>query len=284
MGSSNSAAKSQAQQPQQQSGKKQGVATATNISDATIGWLESTLKKNGVSIAKAQEFAVLSSYDIALILDDSGSMSARSGKTTRWGELQGTVSQLIEIACCFDSDGIDAYFLNKGKIPNIKSASDSRFTQAFSRGPSGGTPLTQTLQKALSDHTGEKPLLLLILSDGEPSEGVNRLTSVIEDSIKRSQGRIRYQLMACTDNDAAVAWMDELDVKHAEVDATDDYDTERAQVLKAGLFATFERGDWVAKALLGAVSKKWNCLDDRAHALYDDGSSTSTAASSGRRC
>merc|ERR1712190_284812 len=97
-----------------------------------------------------------------------------------------------------------------------------------------------------------------------------RLAGVIEDSIKRSAGRIRYQLMACTDDDSAVAWMDKLDVKYAEVDATDDYHTERAQVLRAGIFKTFERGDWIAKALLGAVSKKFDCSDDRAHAFYEN--------------
>lgn len=262
-------------------GKKQSLAATTGTNDPTIAWLDSALQRNGVSIAKAQEFVVLKNYDIVLVLDDSGSMGHRSGNTTRWGELRDTVSQLIDIACCFDSDGIDVYFLNKGKIPNMKSGSDSRLARAFQQGPSGSTPLTETVQKALTDHSGQKPLLVMILSDGQPNGGVNKLTSVIENSIRRSAGRIRYQLMACTDDDNAVAWMDELDVKYAEVDATDDYDTERAQVLKAGIFSKFGRGDWVAKACLGAVSKKWNCLDDRAHAFYDDGSSTSTAASSG---
>jgi hypothetical protein len=250
-------------------GNKQVIATTAATSDGTLAWLQSVLQKEGVSIAKAQEFAVLTNYDIVLILDDSSSMNTRSGKTTRWGELQGAASQLADIACCFDSDGIDVYFLNQGKIPNITSGSDARLARAYERGPSGSTPLTETLQKALADHSGQKPLLVMILSDGEPNGGVKRLAGVIEDSIKRSSGRIRYQLMACTDNDNAVAWMDELDVKYAEVDATDDYETERAQVLKAGIFSKFERGDWVAKACLGAVSKKWNCLDDSAHASYD---------------
>lgn len=248
------------------------------MADAALAVLDPILRRNGVSIAKPQDFTPLHDFDVVLILDDSSSMTSRSGKTTRWGELQETASQLIEIACCFDSDGIDVYFLNGGKIPNITSGNDARLVRRFRRGPSGGTPLTETLQAALRDHQGNKPLLITILSDGEPRGGALLLKNVIEESIRASKGRIRYQLMACTDNDRAVAWMDDLDVRYAEVDATDDFHTERAQVLKAGFVKGFERGDWIAKALLGAISKKWNSLDDRAHAHHDDESTAASTA------
>eukprot|EP00928_Gymnodinium_smaydae_P081069 TRINITY_DN64644_c0_g1_i1.p1 TRINITY_DN64644_c0_g1~~TRINITY_DN64644_c0_g1_i1.p1 ORF type:complete len:267 (-),score=31.74 TRINITY_DN64644_c0_g1_i1:244-1044(-) len=248
------------------------------MADATILLLERILKRNGVSIASPQDFMPLKEYDIVLLLDDSGSMNARSGKTTRWNELLETASHIIEIACCFDADGIDAYFLNGGMISNIASSKDRRLVSKFKRRASGGTPLTETLKTALRNHAGGKPLLVMILSDGEPNGGVPPLKRVIEDSIRTSKGCIRYQLMACTSDDRAVAWMDELDVAHTEVDATDDYHTERSQVLKSGIFGSFERGDWIAKAMLGAISKKWNCMDDRAHGFPDDDSTAASTA------
>lgn len=247
------------------------------VESSTLELVQQILQKHHVSLAKPKEFLVLQQYDIVLLLDDSGSMANKSGSTTRWGELLHTCAQIVDLACCLDEDGIDVYLLNGGKIPNVLSSQDTRLQAAFKKGPSGRTPLTETLATALQDHHGEKPLLIIICSDGVPNGGVRRLAALIEKSISNSAGKIRYQLMACTDNDADVAWMDELDDKHNEVDATDDFLTERAQVLKAGYFKNFERGDWVAKALLGAVTKKWNCLDDRAHLVDDD---TSTAASS----
>jgi hypothetical protein len=253
------------------------------MSDDNLAWLDTILKKNGASIAKAHEFVALRAYDILLILDDSTSMRSKSGSSTRWCELLETARQIIDIACCFDTDGIDVYFLNQGKLSNVTSGADAGLVRRFARGPNGGTPLTETLQKALSEHSGEKPLLVLILTDGQPNGGVSKFSKVLEDSIQRARGRIRYQLMACTSDDNAVSWMDDLDVKYSEVDATDDFHTEQAQVLKAGFFKKFERGDWVAKALLGAITKKWNCLDDRAHVTEDDESTTASSSADGRQ-
>jgi len=235
------------------------------------------LQEHDVSLAKPNEFLVLQRYDIVLILDDSSSMNTKSGCTTRWGELRHTCALIVDIASSLDQDGIDVYFLNSGKISNVTSGSDARLQASFKKGARGGTPLTETLQTALQNHNKEKPLLIIVCSDGVPNGGVARLSTVIQKSIANSSGSIRYQLMACTDNGSDVAWMEELDSKHNEVDATDDFLTEKAQVMQSGYFKTFERGHWVAKALLGAVSKKWNCLDDRAHLQDDD---TSTAASS----
>lgn len=249
----------------------------TTSESSTLELVQKILRQHDVSLAKPKEFLVLQQYDICLILDDSSSMKLKAGSTTRWGELLNTCSQIVDLACCLDDDGIDVYFLNGGKISNVCSSQDTRLQAAFQRGPCRGTPLTETLEAALHDHEGKKPLLVIICSDGVPNGGVRKLASLIQKSIKQSAGKIRYQLMACTDNDADVAWMDELDDAYNEVDATDDFMTERTQVLQAGYFKKFERGDWVAKALLGAVSKKWNCLDDRAHLVDDD---TSTAASS----
>eukprot|EP00929_Paragymnodinium_shiwhaense_P122892 TRINITY_DN96141_c0_g1_i1.p1 TRINITY_DN96141_c0_g1~~TRINITY_DN96141_c0_g1_i1.p1 ORF type:complete len:286 (+),score=64.67 TRINITY_DN96141_c0_g1_i1:87-944(+) len=259
---------------------------------ASLAWVASVLEKNAVSIAKPEDFEVLMNYDIALILDDSGSMRSRAGdsgllfgqSTTRWDELQQTAQQVIDVATAFTPEGIDVRFLNQGKVAAVQSGDDPRLAAKFAVRPSGSTPLTETVQAVLQEHRGKKPLLVVVCTDGLPNGGVAPLARVIEDSIWRSRGSIRFQLMACTDNDDDIAWMNTLDYKYSEVDTTDDYHTERREVLRRGVYRRFERGDWIAKALLGAVSKKFDCADDMSVDSSDrEGSGTSSLALGGEK-
>merc|ERR1711879_353872 len=75
----------------------------------------------------------------------------------------------------------------------------------------------------------------------------------------------KVQIMACTGNDDEVAYLDDLDRELHEVDCTDDYYTEKAQVIRAGLTDKFSRGDWCMKAMLGPVSRKFDQWDERTH-------------------
>merc|ERR1711862_863179 len=180
-----------------------------------------------------------------------------------WDELKGTLGQVIEIACCFDADGIDVYFLNRGEIKNVRSGKDERLERAFAARPSGGTPLGRTIQAVLQEKQGnDKPLLVLVATDGVPNEGVRAVARIIRQSISDSRSRVRYQLLACSDRDRDIGWMNELDDEFGEVDCTDDYQSERNEVLAAGVVKHFERGDWVMKALLGPVSKKFDAWDE----------------------
>lgn len=247
-------------------------------SDPALLWIQAVLDKHEVSIATARDFAALCKYEIALILDDSGSMasSSSSGLTwdnvvnldfgaasgTRWDELRVTAQQVIDIAAAFSPDGVNVHFLNTGKIPAVRCGDDARLESRFALHPRGGTPLTETLHTVLTEHSGRKPLLVVICTDGLPNGGVGKMTHLIEDSIRESSGHIRYALLACTDDDSAVSWMNQLDYRYTEVDTTDDYQTERAEVMRRGIYDSFKRGDWLAKALLGPISKKFDCADE----------------------
>merc|ERR1712048_971560 len=72
----------------------------------------------------------------------------------------------------------------------------------------------------------------------------------------------RYQLLACSDQDRDIAWMNDLDDEFGEVDCTDDYESEKKEVLGVGLTDKFEKSDWLMKALLGPVSKKFDAWDE----------------------
>jgi hypothetical protein len=232
--------------------------------------LKDILIRYDVQIADTKDLLVLQNYDIVVIADDSGSMKRRTDLGTRWSELKDTLGLLIEIAVCFDADGIDVYFLNRDDIKGVRSARDPRLESAFARGPSGRTPLAETINRMLREQSFTKPLLILVATDGLPDgslwdSGVRRVEKEIRNSINDPRKRVHYQMLPCSDKDEDIAWMNDLDEKFKEVDTTDDYETEKAEVLRVGLARKFDRSDWIMKALLGPVSKKYDAWDIGAH-------------------
>eukprot|EP01064_Diplonema_japonicum_P029048 TRINITY_DN4608_c0_g1_i3.p1 TRINITY_DN4608_c0_g1~~TRINITY_DN4608_c0_g1_i3.p1 ORF type:complete len:281 (+),score=64.21 TRINITY_DN4608_c0_g1_i3:40-882(+) len=237
--------------------------------------LQSILTKYEITIAEANDLVALEGYDIVFILDDSGSMTLSSEPAsrrklgqkskTRWEELGETVKLVAELACVFDDDGIDLHFLNRPALKGIKSGDDATLLAALSTPPSGGTPLTETVERVVREYgASEKPVLMLIATDGEPNGGPGRFTHLVTDVINKkiTQVTFKFQILACTADDDAVSWLDTFDKQFAAVDVTDDYYSERDQVLRSKRCTTFSRADWVIKALLGPVSSKFDAWDE----------------------
>lgn len=210
---------------------------------------------------KAQELWALSEFDLVFILDDSGSMNGRSGNMTRWQELQQTVSQVVQIGRCFDDDGMDAYFLNRPPIRGIRQAQD--LYPCFARMPQGSTPLAQAIDFVVRDQgmRSKKPLLLIIATDGVPDDQL-AFRRALETAVNNPYRVIRVQFLACSDVESEVGWLNVLDREVKNVDVTDDYASERAEVLRAGRVTEFSRGDYVCKALLGGISDAYDKLDE----------------------
>lgn len=141
--------------------------------------LETVLRQFDVSAVEAKDLLLLEDFEIACICDDSGSMRRPAvpvrertlGKAslTRWQAMKETLSLMIEIGNCFDASGIDIFFLNRSDITRVKSPHDSMFRNAFMQDPRGGTPLTETLRRVAHKFDQERPVLLFILTDGEPT-------------------------------------------------------------------------------------------------------------------
>ena len=239
--------------------------------------LNAVLQRHNISIADANDLVLLQGYDIVFIADDSGSMQLSSvpqnqrklgqSEPSRWDELKGTVQMIVEIATCFDPDGVDIFFLNRPSIHGIRSRDDPALAQAFASPPFGGTPLTEMLQSVLQKCSAntERPVLVMIATDGEPNGGPHRFMQVIRDAIARrtTQTKFKFQILACTDDDDAVGWLNKFDQEFAEVDVTDDYHSEKQEVLRAEKCRQFQRGDWVIKALLGPISSKFDGWDEK---------------------
>jgi len=142
---------------------------------------------NNAPLPADDRYAFLSSFDTIFLIDDSGSMAGRS-----WRETGKALETITPICTAHDADGIDIYFLNKADnhyYHNVKLP--STVTEIFtSVRPGGGTPTGQSLNKILRPYLQRlaanpettKPVNIIVITDGEPSDDVE---SVIIHAAKR---------------------------------------------------------------------------------------------------
>lgn len=245
---------------------------------------DAVLKRFGVTIAEAADLRQLKAYDIVMIADDSGSMRREDpgmpAKSNRWTELEKSLRLIVSLGTCFDHDGLDIYFLNRGAIKGIKdpdtdAASKAKLDKAFADPPARQTPLSKTLATVVSDRNAavkanpalkDKPVLLMIFTDGAPDEGADVFGKNLEEVLSGygesnefgTSLKFRCQMMACTGNDEEIQWARDLDKKLKTMDFTDDYQMEKKEMMKSKEFSDFTMGDWCLKAMLGAVDPKWD--------------------------
>ncbi|KAL0229654.1 hypothetical protein GEMRC1_013199 [Eukaryota sp. GEM-RC1] len=232
----------------------------------------------------------LERFDIVVIADDSGSMltpltpiSSTSPSQTRWDELKGQVQIITKIATCLDSDGIDLYFLNRSGLNNVTET--SQIDQLFSNPPRGYTPLTRVLRQAISDkhHVINDPelgksLLVIIITDGQPTtdDGYSDIKTFLSELNKRPDN-VHVSIVACTDDDRTLEYLNTLDDNSVHLDVVDDYVNERKEILEAqGSNFPFSYGDYVVKILCGSIVKELDELDSR--------KGTSSSISYGSEC
>jgi uncharacterized protein YegL len=122
-------------------------------------------------------YAFLKSFDTVFLIDDSGSMAGRS-----WKETGKALETITPICTQRDADGIDVYFLNhpdSSLYKNITTA--GTVVEIFQTvRPSGATPTGQRLNKILKPYLqrfekrpdSTKPINIIVITDGEPSDDV----------------------------------------------------------------------------------------------------------------
>eukprot|EP00439_Symbiodinium_sp_Y106_P007231 s823_g1.t1 len=105
----------------------------------------------------------------------------------------------------------------------------------------------------------------MIFTDGEPNGGSKLFEAELTKLVtkKSTQGNFKVQIMACTDDEDAVGYLNRIDKNFESVDVTDDYYSEKQEVLlKAKKREAFTRGDWLLKAMLGPISTKFDGWDE----------------------
>lgn len=122
-------------------------------------------------------YSFLRTFDTIFLIDDSGSMAGRS-----WRETGKALEAITPICTQRDADGIDLYFLNhpdSSLYKNVTSA--STVVEIFQTvRPYGGTPTGQRLNNILRpylrkyerDPERTKPINVIVITDGEPSDDV----------------------------------------------------------------------------------------------------------------
>ena len=210
----------------------------------------------------------LKDFDVALICDDSGSMTTPlkgEKHRSRWDELKETVALVAELAACLDDDGIDVHFLNREiALRGVTSASQVR--HAFADDPRGFTNIVKAMGRVLAGRTAySKPLLLVVFTDGEPTNALREVDREQLGRALRERPRdVFTTLVACTDDATSVAYMNDWDGKIERLDVCDDFESERAQIQKVqGSRFPFSRGDYCAKLLLGSIDAEVDALDEK---------------------
>jgi hypothetical protein len=209
------------------------------------------------------ELRRLEGYKIVVIADDSGSMHTPvSPGRTRWHELCERVIPIVEIACCLAS-GIDLYFLNRPPAFGIADAKQVR--NLFKKAPGGGTPMTQTYKRVLKDKLakGEDKVLVVVATDGVPNS-LEQFKAALVLRGGFEPYRCPTSIMACTDSEAEVGWLNHLDDTVPYLDVVDDFASERQQVLQTqGRDFPFSMGDYLVKTLCGPISNVYDSVDER---------------------
>jgi len=215
----------------------------------------------------------LMGMDIVIIGDDSGSMAHASDafpssdpfarKISRFDELKIIMTQIMGIATSMDDDGVDVYFMNRPDARNVTS--NDQISHLFDAPPSGSTPLVRTFNRAIADKMatlqgGEKELLVIVITDGVPDEGID----AFKEAVKLKPKNVHVSIAACTDDENVMIHLNKMDGMIPFVDICDDYRSELKQILAVqGKNFPFSYGDWVCKILLGSIDPYFDALDEK---------------------
>ncbi|CAF1363631.1 unnamed protein product [Adineta ricciae] len=218
----------------------------------------------------SQKLPLLEHYKIIIVCDDSGSMKTPVDRTnkTRWDELREIVKIILEIGVIFDSNGVDIHFLNRPPI--LRVTDPTVIDEQFSIPPRGYTPLVPVLTRIFSSPEAQrgkdKKVLVFVATDGTPTDAKGNVNI---DKLEEVMIQVRIaetthvMFLVCTDDPACVEYLVECDERMTNVDVTDDFFTERERVWrKNGPAYPFSKGDYIAKALLGAIDPEVDAIDD----------------------
>ncbi|KAK4963740.1 hypothetical protein LTR28_004477 [Elasticomyces elasticus] len=174
-------------------------------------------------------YAFLSTFDTVFLIDDSGSMAG-----SLWRETSDALASITPICTAHDADGIDILFLNHPDAPSHHNITQpARVHDIFARvRPSGGTPTGQRLSQLLKPYLARyaaapaatKPLNVIVITDGEPSDDVEAPIIAAARALDRLdapawQLGIQFFQVGC--DEAASRHLKELDDELAQIAGVD---------------------------------------------------------------
>ncbi|WPH03353.1 Hypothetical protein R9X50_00623200 [Acrodontium crateriforme] len=209
-------------------------------------------------------YAFLCSFDTVFLIDDSGSMAGG-----RWRETADALETITPICTAHDADGIDIFFLNHPDSSfhrNITSAATVREVFQTVR-PGGGTPTGQRLNQILKPYLrrletnldGTKPMNIICITDGEPSDDVESpLIAAAKklDKLDAPAWQIGVQFFQVGRDAEAKRHLQQLDDELADIAGDDELRDIVDTVPFTGAEGTYLTGDGILKVVLGAVNRR----------------------------
>ena len=138
-------------------------------------------------------YAFLATFDTVFLIDDSGSMAGRS-----WRETAAALAAIAPLCVARDADGIDLHFLNRADAPHFAGLTTARqvrrvFETVAPRGitPTGTRlnallqPYLRRLQRAPGGAEAVKPLNVIVVTDGAPSDDVESVVIRVAKTLER---------------------------------------------------------------------------------------------------
>lgn len=226
----------------------------------------------------AQKLQQLEGFEIIIIADDSGSMNTPAGSVvvagvgnpygaapTRWDELKRTSGIIIDIASTMATHGVDIYFLNRAPVFGV--ITHEQLDNIFNVKPSGPTPIVPILKKIFMHPPKHgKKRLVLLMTDGKPTAQDGRSDDTVAFKRCLLYDRQTYDyvnIIACTDDDATMEYLNNWDDTIPRLDVIDDYGSEYNEVKTAqGKNFSFSYGDYVVKSMLGSIDPWFDHLDE----------------------
>jgi hypothetical protein len=241
---------------------------------------DAIFRKYEIQPSMAEKLYLLRDCKIIIIADDSTSMREPTEYGTRWKELQTFVNICVEIVNTTNASGIDVYFLNNPQIfQNIHDP--SQLQHVFQNNPSGNTQLTRTFQRvmgSINNYPGK--VLVIIITDGEPTNDIGQITyqtiNEFKHAIMRKAKNVFVNVLACTTNEQTMAYLGNWDEEIDNFDVTDDYESEKALVIKANNNRIeFTYGTYVLKTIIGSIDPDLDNLNEKQNGKHGKTNSSS---------
>ncbi|KAG5350203.1 hypothetical protein C0989_012243 [Termitomyces sp. Mn162] len=202
----------------------QAASTSQAVADAKIA----------VTSNYENHLSLLSRYDIVLVVDDSGSMSGG-----RWKEVGISIDAIVSPhgfrkartalqalaveAAKYDADGIEIQFLNAGEILTTSNSEEVEYLFKHVK-PAGYTPLGTKIGKLLDEYMQRftaaqpelKPVIYIVITDGEASDGPKTEEAVIRtaralDNHHAKPDQIGIQFVQIGNDSTATEYLEMLD-------------------------------------------------------------------------
>lgn len=222
-------------------------------------------------------YAFLYSFDTVFVIDDSGSMAG-----SRWTEVSRVLEAITPICTTHDADGIDVYFLNHrnpatalappgkaaGGYYGLTRPEDIRHIFHTVR-PQGMTPTGTRLYSLLAPYQrllaqtaaasggcvdGVRPMNVIVLTDGQPSDDVESVVVAAAkklDTLDAPPYQVGLQFFQVGADAAATQHLRQLDDELSQQGVRDMVDTASWDGYGGSL-----SGDLILKTVLGAVNRR----------------------------